>query len=452
MRAQRGYMRKWPALVAALILPACASFPELGGQSVAPLGAADFQIAQDSDAPVWELDFGDAALRVMLAQADAKGLDAAAARVRLRAADLALEQVRAARALGPVADFGAGEGGLSLSASVRFEPDLAGRFDAAMRAALLDRRISGLDFVIARRTLARSTAQGWVALALARLDGLRAAEVIEGEQKAVELLRLRNRAGQSTGAELAAREQALIRAQGAVVSTTSAIALAEARLRALGVQTIPASISLQSARLPSLPARLDLTATEGSAPVCSAWVRLRSAGAARAEALAAARPRLVLTSSLSATAASLAGLIAGNAAALSSSVRLEGAILDNGQSRRTVEGARLSRAQAEIDWLQARAAAEIAALEAIAARQTAQASLDAAQAAALSAQADLDRAIARHAAGLIDALGLAEARSGLATARLDVQRAKGDALLTAITAHDVLPSALAGCSAVGDLP
>ncbi len=432
--------------MSSLLLSACAAFPELNGKPVAALRAADFQFPVERDtAPAWTLDFGDPALQRMLAEADAGGLDAASAWARFRAADLALGQVRATTGPGTSADFGMDDSTASVTTSLRFEPDLAGRFDAALRVAALEHQVSGLDLQIARRTLARAVTQGWVALATARGEARRAAEVIEAEQTAITLLRLRRDASEITNAELAAREQALIRARAATVGASGAVAVAKARLRALGVQTIPDAISLKSATRPRPPAQTDLTATQAIPAVCAAWLRFHVADASRAETLAAARPRLVVTSSLSATAATLAGLIAGNTLVLTNAVRLEGAILDNGESRRRLDQARLTVAQAEIDWLQARNQAEIAALEAVTAAHSAEAGLDAALAAWRGAKHDLDRVRARQEAGLSDALDLAEAQGSLASAQGDVDRSRAEALLAALALHDALPPGQKGC-------
>ncbi|MFN4154216.1 MAG: TolC family protein [Paracoccaceae bacterium] len=444
-----------PMLTAALLVSACAAFPELDGKPVAATRAVEFQASgtRAGDAPVWALDFGDSALRRMLAEADRVGLDAASARARFRAADLALDQVRAGSGPGYASDASAERGKLAVNASLRFEPDLAGRFDAALRAATLEHSASGLDLMMARRTLAREITQGWVALAEARGDAIRAGTDIAAEENALRLLRLRRDAGEITGADLAARDQAVVRARADAAGAAGRVALAEARLRALGVQKVPPAISLKRASRPAVPARTDLAATQATAPVCAAWLRFRAADASRAEALAAARPRLVVTSSLSATAKTLAGLIAGNAVAVTNSVRIEGNILDNGQSRRTVDRARLAVAQAEIEWMQARNRADISALEAVTARQSAEAGLDAALSGWRNARADLDRVRARQVAGVADALDLAEAERGLTSAQQGVDRSRAEAFRAAAALHDALPPVAASCtSATAPVP
>jgi outer membrane protein TolC len=333
----------------------------------------------------------------------------------------------------------------SLGASLRYEPDLAGKFDAALRIAALDHRANGLDALTARRTLARTVTQGWVALAAAHSELTRISDVINAEQAAIAILRQRKAAGEISSADLAAREQALIRARADVVGARGAVGIAKARLRALGVQSIPAAISLSSAARPAVPHQVNLTATQNIPAVCAAWLRFHAADATRAETLAEARPRIVLTSSLSATASALAGLISGNALAITTAVRLEGDILDNGAARRRLDQARLSVAQAEIDWMQARAQAEIAALEAITARQSAEAMLDAAVTAWRDAQSDLDRVGARQKVGVASALDVIEAQAALAAAQSDVDRSRADAFLAATALHEALPLAHSGC-------
>ena len=444
-------MRLFPALTlsAALLASACASLPELDGKPVTAQRVADFQMAS---APVWTMDFGDRGLRRMLAEADASGLDAASARARFRAADLVLDQARADRGFGYSADASADRKAVAINASLRFEPDLAGKFDAALQAAALEHSASGLDLLIARRTLAREVTQGWVALAEARTEAARASADMAAEDKSLSLLRLRRSAGEITGTDIAAREQALVRARADAAGASGRVALAEARLRALGVRTIPAGLSLKGAARPRVPARTDLAATQAVPGVCAAWLRFHAADASRAETLAATRPRLVVTSSLAATAKTLAGLVAGNAVAVTNSVRVEGALLDNGTARRNVDKARLSVAQAEIDWLRARNQSEIAALEAVTARQTAEAGLDAALSGWKNASADLARTRARQAAGEADALELAEAERAVATAQREIDRARAEAFRAAAALEDALPPAVGGCGAAAGAP
>lgn len=430
-------------LATALILTGCAALPELDGP-VPSMQAVDFK---DSVTPVWKLDFNDPELHQMLAEADYMGLDIVSARARFRAADLALDQVQADNAkLDHSASATARHDELTVDASINFDPDLAGHLDAAIRAATLEHSASELDLLIARRILAREVVLGWIELAKALSDADRADSEVTAEENSLHLLRLRQNAGEVTGSDSAAREQGLIRIRTDAASAQSRIALATARLRALGARTIPRRISLGDKHRPSIPAHTDLTAAQSTPEVCAAWLRFYASDANRAKVLASTRPHLVVTSSLSATAKTLAGLIAGNAAAVTNSVKLEGNILDRGESRRRIDQARLAVAQAEIEWLRARNRAEIAVVDAVAARQTAEAALNAAVAGWGKTRDDLDRIRARQASGVADALELAEAKRNLSAAQREIDQARAEAFRAAVTLHYALPPIVKGCT------
>lgn len=437
-------MKLLPALTmsAALLLSGCASFPELDGKPTTALRAADFQKVQ---APVWTLDFGNAGLRRMLAEADSRGLDAAAARARFRAADNALKQARLNSGVNYSSDASSNLETATLNAQVQFEPDLAGRFDSALRAAKLEHSASGIDLLMARQTLARAVTQGWIELAKARTEAARNTNDISIYEKAIDLVRIRRDAGEATSADLSNRKNGLAQMRAQVAAGAGRIALAEARLRALGVRTLPKSISLKTSRRPNVPKQANLAATQAVPAVCATWLRFHASDARRAETLANARPRVVVTSSLSATAKTIAGLLAGNIAAVTNTVRLEGNILDNGKSRNDLDSARLSVAQAEIEWLRARQQAEIAALEAINDRHNAETGLANALSAWKNANMDLERVRARQKAGFADALELTDAHRTLASAQRDVDRARAEAFRAATLAYIALPTPVPSC-------
>lgn len=427
---------------ASIALAGCAAFPELDGK---PVDAVPVSAFQRSESPVWTMNFGNAGLGRMLAEADTAGLDVASARARMLAADMALAQSGRQAGVVPQASFSAQRKSLSVNAGLTFEPDLAGRFDAALRAAKLEHQASGLDLLIARRQMGRAVAEGWVALAEARATAARSDTDIAAEANAIGQLRARVAAGETTGADLAAREQALVSARVTAAEAKGNVALATARLRALGVRTVPRATSLKDARRPAPARQTDLRATSATPAVCAAWLRFRASDAQRAEALAASRPKVVVTSSLAATAATLSGLIAGNAAAVTNSIRLEGDLVDNGASRSRLDQARVGVAQAEIGWLQAASQAEIAALEAVVAQQGAEAGLDAALRGYGVSAAERKRSEARYAAGEADGLERAEAARALASAQRSIDTARASALRAAIAVHATLPPPVAGC-------
>ncbi|MDO5527930.1 MAG: TolC family protein [Paracoccus sp. (in: a-proteobacteria)] len=446
------YRLTFPFL-AALLLSACAAAPELDGAPTAAMRAAEFQpasgapqvIAQPGSA--WRLDFGDAGLARMLAEADAGGLDVASARARFKAADLTYaQQRRDSSGMTPGASVSAGREGLTINASLGIEPDLAGRFDAALRGGALEHAASGIDLWLARRTLAREVTLGWIALAEARTRAARLGAEIAAEDRAIALLEARLAAGEITSSELAARRQTRSQARAQEASAATQIGLAEARLRSLGARTIPAAISLKSAQRPALGAQTDLAHAASIPEVCAAFLRFHAADAARAQTLADARPRLVATSSLSVTARSLAALASGNVLALGNMVSLEGTLVDGGAARAQLDQARVSVAQAEIEWLRAVGQAEIAALESVAARQNAEVALDGALESWRAADAELGRVQLRRDAGLADGLDLAEAERARLGAQREIDSARADAFRAAATGYETLPARVPACA------
>lgn len=439
--------------VAALILSGCA-LPDLDGQPTTAIRAADLAVAAS---PVWLLDFGDAGLRRMLAEADVNNLDVASARVRVRIADLALAQSGAASGL---QTSGTGQyaaqatdplgsntstsrtAGTSVSTdlSIRYEPDLTGRLAAALQASTFERAANGLDLVTARRTIGMAVVNGWIALAEARSQVARVDTRIRLTETIIPALRARAQNGETTGAELTARLQDLTEARIARAEASGQIALAEARLRALGVETMPTHIQLRNINRPQVPARTDLSRVSGRPDVCAAWLRYHAADASRAQTLASTRPRVVVTSSLSSTARTLAGLLSGNVAAISNSVTIEGAFVDDGSARRQVDQARIGVASAEIAWLQALSAAEIATLEAGIDLQGAEARLNTRLSAYRLLSSELERARLRRAGGVASSLEVADAEFSLVAAQLEIDAARAAAFRAAARWYDVFGS------------
>jgi outer membrane protein TolC len=439
------------SLIIALALSGCA-LPDFDGKPTVAVRATDLAVVET---PVWLLNFGDAGLRRMLLEADVNNLDVASARARARVADLTLAQ---AGASGGVQISGAGgylasatgalrpdgqsgprskRSDFSANMTVRYEPDLTGRLAAALSSATLEREANGLDYIAARRTIAMAVVNGWVALAEARNQSARADTRISMTQKTIPALRARAQNGETTGTELATRLQDLTDARIARAEASGQIALAEARLRALGVKKMPAAIPLRKIKRPRIPAKTDLSRVGGRPDVCAAWLRFHAADAARAETLANTRPRIVVTSSLASTARTLAGLFSGNVAALSNSVSIEGNLLDDGTARRQVDQARIGVATAEISWLQALSGAEIATLEASINLQSAEERLEARLAAYRLLASELERSQARRRGGLDSGLEVAGAEFALMSAQLEIDAARATAFRAAAQWYDV---------------
>lgn len=194
------------------------------------------------------------------------------------------------------------------------------------------------------------------------------------------------------------------------------------------MKTVPARIDLGSVSLPAIPDQTDLGLARGRPEVCLAFLQFKAADSARADALLASRPRLVVTSSATQTARSLASLISGNLAPLATTVSLEGAVFDNGDARRRVDRARIAVAQAEIAWLQAQARGEIAILDATVELAGARASLTAALTGHAAAEAELNRSKARKSAGEADMGALIEAELAVLDALVAIDTARARAI------------------------
>lgn len=435
-----------PAFALALVaLTGCAAFPELDGQPVTAIPAAALQLATPTEPRLSFADFGDAGLRRMLAEADLNGLDLAAARGRAIAADMALAQTGQGRAPQVGISGSGARRSVSAGLSVSFDPDLAGRMDAALAAARYEAQAAGVDLVIARRMLAREVATGWVALGEAQTAGARSQARADLATRQVAMLRAQVAAGEITGSALTDALSRQTAARQDAAQAGAQAALATARLRALGVRQVPAQVSLRQAELPRVPDQSNLARMDHRPEVCAAWLRLHAADASRAEALRAARPRLVASGSVNAAAQTLAGLISGNPLALAASLSVDGAVFDGGQSRNRVDQARLGVAQAELGWLQARSRAEIALLEAAVDLNAAREGLAAAREGYNAADAERTRIRARQAAGVEDGLAVVSADIAVLDAQIAVDQARARAFRAAAIWNDASGTAPTPC-------
>jgi multidrug efflux system outer membrane protein len=428
--------RPLPLLLACALFAGCAAFPELDGKPVAALRAADLRQPLAHEMPSPMQDFGDADLRQMIFEANVNGLDLAAARGRAMLADMTIAQARNTRLPQPAGNLSLTEAAATAALSVSFEPDLSGRIASAIRTAGIEHQAAGIDLLLARRILVREVTLGWVALGEAQRAAAFAQTRAEISRQLVPIVEARIAAGDVTGNALTEALQRAVAAQTSAAQTLGQIALAEARLRALGVLTIPKSVKLRDIALPDVPSKTNLGPAASRPEVCQAFLNFKAADSARASALLESRPRLVLTGSLTQTAKSLSGLLSGNLAPLASSVSLEGALLDGGQSRNRVDQARIAGAQAEIAWLQAQSRAEIAILEAALELSGANAALTAAREGYLAAETELARAKARKAAGESDLSSLIDAELAVLDAQMAVDTSRAATVRAAATWHD----------------
>jgi outer membrane protein, multidrug efflux system len=444
MMPQRSFL-----LAVATLLLGCASFPELDGRPVDDMRAADLAAPLPQEQPISLPDFGNAGLRQMIAEANVNALDLAAARGRAMLADLVLAQAVAMRAPQPTGSLSLSGTSAMAALSVSFEPDLSGRINSAIRTAQIEHQVAGVDLLIARRALVQQVVLGWIALGEAQLAADRAQTRLALVRPLVPMTAARLAAGEVTARALAEVQQSLSQAEQAAALAPSQIALAKARLQALGVATFPKQIALTQVRLPQVPSSVDIARVGLLPEVCMAFLQFRSASSARADALLASRPRLVLTGSMTQMASSLEGLITGSLAPLASTLLLQTALLDNGQARSRLDQARLAVAQAEVAWLQARGRAEIALLQAGIAFAGARAELAPARDGLAMAKAELSRARTREGAGETDRSDVIQAELAVIEAQAAADQAHARALSAALGWLDASEGGSTPCRAFG---
>lgn len=226
--------------MAAALLSGGASFPELDGKPVASLRASDLQRPLPQQMVTTAKDFGDPGFHQTIAETDANGVDLAAARARAMLADLALAQAGTTGLAQPTGNAALTDMAATVNLSLGCEIDLSGFIAAAIRTAQLEHQAAGIDLLVARRMLLREVIQGWIELDEARTAAQCAEARSALAKQPVEVVTARVPAGEVTAASLTVVLQRVAAFEDAAAQATGQIALAETRLRAFGVKTIPA--------------------------------------------------------------------------------------------------------------------------------------------------------------------------------------------------------------------
>jgi outer membrane protein TolC len=422
-----------------LATAACAGFgrppaphPHDATSRLAPTGASP-----------WREDLGDPTLHALLAQADLANLDIKLALARLERAR-AEEGVTGGHRLpqatiGLEAAVGAARDGEARSRGVpslesTYEIDLFGRLTAAAQAAAADGRASAIDVEAARLLIGAETARAWSALVQARDLAQAEAARSDAAAGALALVRLRAEAGRATSEEVETRRQAVEEAQVRRRTADSEIEGQRIRLTALLGRTELIATPVPGLGLapPAAPPALSSDLVAARPEVRAAYERLSAADSRRAEAVAASRPKFILSLAAGAVDPSVANLLDVKSVLWALGAGLTHDLLDGGAAKARIRGA-----QAEVD------AADLAYRKAVVDgwSEMRVALLDAATAreAALAAQAGLDRAQRalaalerRHGAGLADGVDLAAGRDELARAAQAAAEARGRAQLARV--------------------
>ncbi len=431
--------------LAAAVLMAAA--PAMAAAGSAPPAASVAAPAQTS----WSLDLGDPVLADLLTRAEAGSLDI---RLSLARLERARSDVDLARAGGrPQLTIGAeaAVGGHSFSSNAsgagapvlgRYEVDLFGRLKHGQQAAVAEEGAAQQDADGARRLVLAEVAKTYIALREAQAHQVAAQRAAQLSAQMSEIVGLRLADGVALGSDLSAARLQDARARAALQNADHAV---EAQCIRLGMLLgLDAPIPAPAYRGEPIPATLPVTAVSSDAvlaraDVQAAQARLRAADARRAEAVAASRPRFMLTAALGSGDTDLLYLLDVRSLAWAVAGGLTHDLFDGGAAKARVRGAQAEAQIAELTyrktvgegWGQARL--ELAQLQ------------DATTAEALAQDARNQAALAfgegrkRHADGDLDGLtlarletqalvaetALADARSARAQAFVDLSLALG---------------------------
>lgn len=416
----------------ALVLPACASFPDAAGAGRI-VHIADLKTETPRG---WTYDLGDPAFLVFLERADLGSLDVKAALARAAARDAAVRLERGARL--PTIDGTAGwqrsiaggdrhARGVDLGATASWTPDLWGAVNAAVGAARADARAAGHDVEAARAVLAADLARGWLALVAAddRLARIERRQTMEREGRT--LAQRRIAAGYAAQDEVLARDAGLARLADerlTVANEREAIRLRLLALAGLGsVEGFDAPRTLDALQR-FQPATIALDQLDARPDVMAAAARLEAADSRRLGEIRNARPRVVLSLGGQGGNLTLSSFLKNPGFSLIPGIRLEGAIFDGGKSRARADRAAAEAAEAEAMYVKASITAQRDLATALAASFSAQNRQAPATNAVAHARQRLklvsDR-FARGAASRIDQIdaerSLIEAEEGSAEAR-----------------------------------
>lgn len=407
---------RYGALALALVLSGCAG---VTAADRAPRSDTAARLAPAGPSP-WTLDLDDPVLADLLRRADGRALDVKTALARLAHARADAEAASAAWRLHLDIGTAGALGGRTFrdlksaatpTAEANYDVDLWGRGAAVREAALADQAAAADDLTGARLLVAAETVRAYVALRTAQA-GLVAARRESGD--ADDLLALvvrRADEGAATAEALMAARQGAVVAKARILEAQEDLDLQAGRLRdllddpalAVAAGDLPASIRAVAAVSSDL--------VDGRPDVQAAMARLRAADARRAAAIAASRPQFQISALLGAPDASVATLLDARTLAWAAAGAVTQQVLDGGANRARIHAATADADEADIAyrrtvltaWSEVRAALVA---QARAGREAAIAD-DGLASAALA----LERGRARHDAGLVDGVALAELRS-----------------------------------------
>jgi len=313
----------------------------------------------------WSPDLGDPVLADLLVRAELGSLDLRMALARLERAGADVDLARAGRrphltlgaeAAAGGADFSSVRRGAGIPVQGSYEVDLFGRLKHGQAAATADEAASLQDAAGVRRQVLAEVAHAYVALRAAQAHQA-AAEVLAPLAVQVgDLIRRRQADGAATGAEVAAARAQEGQARAELQRATHAVEAERMRLGILlGLDAPIDEPGYAGDEIPPTPAVTTVSseAVLKRADILAAQARLRAADARRAEAVAASRPRFILTAGIGSGGADLLYLLDVRALAWAVAGGLTHDLLDGGAAKARKRGAAADSELAELAYRKA---------------------------------------------------------------------------------------------------
>ncbi|HQR89015.1 MAG TPA: TolC family protein, partial [Caulobacter sp.] len=313
----------------------------------------------------WSPDLGDPVLADLLVRAELGSLDLKMALARLERAGADVDLARAGRrphlTVGAElanggADFSSVRSGAGTPLQASYEVDIFGRLKHGQDAAMADEAASLQDAAGVRRRVLAEVAHAYVALRAAQAHQA-AAEVLKPLVGQVsDLIRRRQADGAATSAEVVAARAQEDQAGGELQRATHAVEAERTRLGILLGEDAPIDEPAYAGdEIPLTPpiTAVPSEAVLGRADILAAQARLRAADARRAEAVAASRPRFMLTAGIGSGDTDLLYLLDVRALAWAVAGGLTHQLFDGGAAKARKRGATADAALAELAYRKA---------------------------------------------------------------------------------------------------
>jgi multidrug efflux system outer membrane protein len=348
-------------LATALVLaPAMASTA-----STRSMGAVRTPVVASRMERPWSPDLGDPVLADLLVRAELGSLDIRMALARLEKARADVDLARAGRrphlTIGAEAAVGGGDfssSGAGAGAPVlgSYEVDLFHRLKHGLDAAGSDEVAALNDAAAARRLVLAEVARTYVTLR-ADQEHRTATEFRAGlAQQAEDLIRRRALEGTATERDLTAARSAQAQAGAEVQRAAHAVEADRMRLGLLLGQEDPIDEPTYTGDEVPVTPRLGAVSSEtvqARPDIQAALARLRAADARRAEAVAASRPRFMLTAGLGSSQTDLLYLLDVRSLAWAIAGGLTHELLDGGAAKARKRGAAAEAELAELSYRKA---------------------------------------------------------------------------------------------------